>query len=272
MLLYYIHRRMNAAQKLVERFTHFIFQPQYFSEGLEPGVLIYAVGDIHGRNDLLGCLIKKIEADIDELKDKVLISKIKIVFLGDYIDRGHDSRSVIEQLINLRIADADLVFLMGNHEDTMISFMKSSDIGATWGRYGADETLASYGVPKTRSENKEDNWESKRLALHGAMPLTHNEFLNNLELMHIHEPYVFVHAGINPKVALENQKTEDILWIRDAFLKNDTKLPYVVVHGHTPSEKPVWDGRRIGLDTGAYISNKLSAVRLWKDRIYFLST
>lgn len=233
--------------------------------------LIYAIGDVHGRQDLLSSLLTKIRQDMSE-QNYGDIDRTLIIFLGDYIDRGPGSKDVIETVSKLKIAGAELVFLRGNHEAAALEFIHDPNKGANWIQFGGRETLLSYGVTLPRETKDIDDWTPYGKAFAKNISAKHVSFLRSLISYKIEGEYMFVHAGINPSKPAETQSDDEYLWIRDAFLKSMKKLPYIVVHGHTPEARPVWDGRRIGIDTGAYMSNKLTAVRLLKGNVEFLST
>ncbi|NNC38860.1 MAG: serine/threonine protein phosphatase [Hyphomonadaceae bacterium] len=233
--------------------------------------LIYAIGDIHGRQDLLRALIGKIKQDISE-HDHNSIQRTLIIFLGDYIDRGPGSKDVIETISKLKIHGAELIFLRGNHEAAALDFLLDPNKGANWLQFGGRETLASYGVSLPKEVSDVEDWTKYGKAFLKKIPARHMAFLRSLISYKIEGEYMFVHAGINPSKPAEGQSDDEYLWIRDSFLKSMKKLPYIVVHGHTPEVRPVWDGRRIGIDTGAYMSNKLTAVRLLAGNVKFLST
>lgn len=233
--------------------------------------LIYAIGDVHGRYDLLKRLLVLIKKDMVASKSSE-IEKIIIVFLGDYIDRGHQSKDVIETLSQLELKSVELVFLKGNHEAAILDFIENPSTGASWTKFGGRETLSSYGVDIPNSIDTIKDWEGYQRTMIANMPRHHLSFLYDLQSYKIIDEYMFVHAGVDPAVPVQSQTDNEYLWIRDAFLKSMKKLPFIIVHGHTPEPKPVWDGRRIGIDTGAYISNKLTAARLLAGEVVFLST
>ena len=224
-----------------------------------PDWVIWAVGDIHGRSDLVDRLIQAIRADLyaAEAKRKV------VVFLGDYVDRGLDSRGVLNQLINIA-ADPGLEvrFLRGNHEDRMEAFLHDPQVGPSWCDYGGRDTLVSYGVSPPPMRGDASAWAEASRALGEALPDSHRELLVGLENSVSIGDYFFAHAGARPGVALPVQSPEDLLWIRQPFLDHVGLFEQVVVHGHTPTEAVHSDVRRIGVDTGAYATNVLSAVRL----------
>ena len=220
--------------------------------------VIWAVGDIHGRSDLADRLIQAIRADLHGAQT----SRKVVVFLGDAIDRGLDSRGVLNQLCNLA-ADPGLEvhFVRGNHEDRMEAFLRDPEVGPGWCDYGGRDTLLSYGVrPPVQGDS--DAWAEAARALNDALPQSHRDLLASQTASVSIGDYFFVHAGAKPGVALTAQSPHDLMWIRYPFLDHAAPFEQVVVHGHTPSEAVHSDARRIGLDTGAYASNVLSAVRL----------
>ncbi len=234
------------------------------------GVTVYAVGDIHGRADLLRRLSEVIFADAAEEKEPG--HRHAIVFLGDYIDRGFQSRDVIELLSNGMFEGFEARFLKGNHESALLKFLDDATHGPLWAGYGGVETLVSYNVQPPRSRENFEEWEAARLELVRVMPDHHRLFLERLELCLVLGDYAFVHAGLRPGKPLEEQSEKDLLWIRDEFLNDKQSFDSVIVHGHTPISAPHRDFRRIGVDTGAYMSGKLTAVRLRGDDVSFLST
>jgi serine/threonine protein phosphatase 1 len=229
------------------------------------GMRIYAIGDIHGRADLLEGLLTRIDAEAGS-------TRAKLVFLGDYVDRGPDSRSTIDRLLALDPARYDLTFLRGNHEALLLAFLERAETGYAWIQIGGGETLASYGVtPPARSAPPED-YRLVARAFAVALPAAHLAFLRATTLRAQLGDYVFVHAGLRPGLDLERQIETDMLGIRDRFLSDKGRWPFVVVHGHSPSERVFQDARRIGVDTGAYATGRLSAVRLDGASVSFLST
>ncbi len=226
------------------------------------GRLVYAVGDIHGRLDLLRRLIADIIANAAMAGTD---GRPVVVFLGDYVDRGPDSRGVIDQLLQLTKASGfEIHSLMGNHEQAMLWFLDDPKAGRGWVMHGGAETLASYGVTAPSPQASDDDWEAARLALRAALPTDHLTFLLSLELYLEIGDYLFVHAGIKPGVPLHKQAEKDLLWIRDDFLNASYTGDKVVVHGHTPAPEPVFYAGRIGVDTGAYATGLLCAVRLFE--------
>jgi serine/threonine protein phosphatase 1 len=186
-----------------------------------------------------------------------------VVFLGDYVDRGDDSRAVIERIIQLQSDQHfEVRALKGNHDEAFLQFLQDASFGPTWAEYGGMQTLLSYGVAPPLLRSSTEVWEAVRHALGAALPRSHLTFLTSLELMVIYGDYAFVHAGIRKGVALSAQAASDLLWIRDDFLQAKGPFEKVIVHGHTPEAEPFLGVDRVGIDTGAYATGILSAVRL----------
>ncbi len=236
---------------------------------------IYAIGDIHGRYDLLEQLVAAIEQDVTDLPEN---TRVTLVFLGDYIDRGMESRQVVDFLISERLQKFETVFLMGNHEQALLQFRQDLSFGAQWARYGGGETLYSYGITPPKMQGpfggtgSTEAWEETWNLFRTKLPVDHVEFYQSLTHYFSLGDYVFVHAGLRPNRSLEDQSAHDMMWIRDEFLHDAAPFEKVVVHGHTPTDEVFKDYRRIGLDTGAYYSGQLSAARLFGTDIAFLST
>jgi serine/threonine protein phosphatase 1 len=233
------------------------------------GQRVYAVGDVHGRADLLDILLEQISADAETHEGP---DRPALVFLGDYIDRGLQARQVVDRLLGLPKAVFDLHFLRGNHEAALLEFLDRPESGMTWFGLGGAETMFSYGVrvPSPSASPRELRFASR--ALRAAIPHEHLRFFARLEPYVRLGDYLFVHAGLRPGRPLSQQTVEDMLEIRDPFLKSKARWPYVVVHGHSPVEQACRTHRRIALDTGAYATGKLSAVRLDGASVSFLST
>lgn len=226
------------------------------------GTVVWAIGDIHGRLDLLEPLVDAIMADVAETP----ANRTAVIFLGDYIDRGADSRGVVQYLVNLpRDAGIEWRFLKGNHEEAMLNFLEDPTKGATWCEYGGDATLASYGLRLPQLKHKPEAWAHLAADLDHKVTAAERSFLEGLELSVSVGDYFFAHAGARPGVALDQQSARDLMWIRDSFLKSDLEFEKVVVHGHTPTAEVHADGRRVAIDTRAYESGVLSALRLRED-------
>lgn len=217
---------------------------------------IYAIGDIHGQLELLQAALDRIEADGG--KDA------RIVFLGDYTDRGPDSRGVLDLLVRGKVQGRNWIPLKGNHDRMFAMFMQdypANDnqllVGYHWlhERLGGIETLASYGVEvpeRTRIHHV-------HTAARKAIPAEHVEFLKDLPTTYLQDGLLFVHAGIRPGVALQDQVEDDLVWIRQTFLNYPNPHPWLVVHGHTPAKQAEHKGNRVNLDSGAAFGGPLSA-------------
>ncbi|HUT47932.1 MAG TPA: metallophosphoesterase family protein [Alphaproteobacteria bacterium] len=225
------------------------------------GTRVYAVGDIHGRADLLATLRKKIVKDAKKAPKKAGIERKVVVYLGDYIDRGPDSFGVIEMLLDEPLDGFEEVYLKGNHEDYMAKFLIGDGDGLGWLFNGAENTIASYGVePGNWMDFEPEKLRALRAGLFEAIPERHHAFLDRLALRHAEGGYLFVHAGIRPEVPLAAQDDEDLMWIREDFLDSEADHMARVVHGHTISWTPEFLPNRIGIDTGAFVSGVLTAL------------
>jgi serine/threonine protein phosphatase 1 len=234
------------------------------------GVAIYAIGDIHGRLDLLTDLLAQVAADAERHPED---QKRQLVFLGDYIDRGTESRGVIDALLCPGWPGFSRIFLMGNHEDAMLEFLDEKADGVAWLTYGGLETLLSYGIAIRRLPTTVESAAELRETLRAAVPQGHVDFLRRCALSHAEGDYVFVHAGVRPGRPLEQQDQRDLLWIRDEFLRAPGALPgKVVVHGHTICDTPQDLGHRIDIDTGAFVSGRLTCLVLRGTARRFLAT
>ena len=228
------------------------------------GVRVYAIGDIHGRADLLDDVLLKIDADLAVYPG---IRPIQI-FLGDYVDRGPDSCGVLDRLIR-RAQTHEVIFLKGNHELQFLEFLQNPAVLKEWRKYGGLDTLMSYGLTVPLNANAEQ-LAALAAQLADVMPVAHRDFLNRLEASFVCGDYYFVHAGVRPRVPLVFQRQEDLLWIRDEFLQSEDDFGKVVVHGHTPVPKPEFRHNRINIDTGAYATGKLTCLILEEDRRWFI--
>jgi serine/threonine protein phosphatase 1 len=225
---------------------------------------IYAIGDVHGRADLLAVLLDRIDRD---LKSRPIAEPIQ-VFVGDYIDRGPDSRLVIDLLI-ARQRHHKMVFLKGNHEVYAWEFLSDPSLLSDWMKIGAIPTLVSYGV-KPASRVDPQSGQETAIAFRQAMPDSHCRFLEGLSLSFTCGDYFFTHAGVRPGVPLQKQSNEDLLWIRDDFLLHEGEFGMIIVHGHTPAMEPDIRQNRINIDTGAYATGRLTCLVLEADQMSFL--
>ncbi len=234
---------------------------------LPAGLRVYAIGDIHGRADLLVQMLHLIEADRQGFH-----GDIKVIFLGDYIDRGHLSQQVLETLIHLAKTNSAVEFIRGNHEDVMVRLFRDHSVVPGWFHYGGLQTLRSYGIDVPNATQDFDDMFRLRRQLEQKMPDEHKYFVNGLQHMLRYGDYVFTHAGVHPGRALDKQDTHHLMWIREPFLSSDKDLGFTVVHGHSIRLKPEIQTSRIGIDTGAYATGRLTCLVLEGDTRRFLST
>ncbi len=223
---------------------------------LPEGQRIYAIGDIHGRADLLDEVTRVIAAHA--ARDPA--SEIMTIFLGDYVDRGPDSKGVLDRL-STGAFPTPVIALLGNHELMMLEFLADPDAGARWGANGGLETLHSYGLDVRQFRTGRGLSEMAR-AFRETLPEAHLTFLRSLRTSFSSGDYFFCHAGVRPGVPLEKQVQHDLLWIREEFLSFEKSHGKVIVHGHTPCMKPDVRANRINLDTGAYVSGLLTCLVL----------
>ena len=219
-------------------------------------VRIYAIGDIHGRLDLLNELLARITSDIALRPTATPL----YVFLGDYIDRGPSSRETIDRLIE-HGATHESVFLKGNHELIAIKCLSDPGLFDQWLRLGGLETLVSYGVPAETLANGKQIAELQS-AFHSALPQAHFRFFRDLKNSFECGDFFFAHAGVRPNVELSRQKENDLLWIRGEFLSSKDDFGKIVVHGHTPTREIEVGPNRINIDTGAFATGRLSCLVL----------
>jgi serine/threonine protein phosphatase 1 len=228
------------------------------------GRRIYAVGDIHGRADLLAETLARIDKDLNERPIKASTE----IFLGDYIDRGPQSRQVIDLLIARRRI-RNVVLLKGNHEACALQFLEEPNLLPAWKDVGGTNTLLSYGVTPARSADSTLAYETAK-AFHRAMPAIHRNFLRGLALSFTCGDFFFVHAGVRPGIPLQTQAQQDLLWIREDFLLYEETFSKIIVHGHTPVYEPDIQPNRINIDTGAYATGKLTCLVLEELEMSFL--
>jgi serine/threonine protein phosphatase 1 len=221
------------------------------------GYRLYAIGDVHGRDDLLAELLASIDADSASRGT----AKRVLVFLGDLIDRGASSAEVVERLRSYKPAGTRLVFLAGNHEEVLLRIIDGeSRLVADWLRFGGAECLLSYGADPQRLRKMTP--ERAVEVIRAAIPAAHIEFLRTFDDTFRAGDYLFVHAGIRPGVPLAEQAPADLRWIREPFLTDSAEHGFLVVHGHTIRETVELCVNRIGIDTGAYRTGVLTAVGL----------
>jgi serine/threonine protein phosphatase 1 len=221
---------------------------------LPEGVRVYAVGDVHGRADLLEQVFAQIDADLAAYPR----CKPLQIFLGDYIDRGPSSREVIERLIT-RSRTHRMVCLKGNHESYVSDFLQDPSTLPDWRALGGLQTLMSYGLKPSINPDAAQQVELAQ-ALDTVLPKQHRQFLRGLPRSFSCGDFFFVHAGVRPGVPLAEQREEDLLWIRDDFLVCEDDFGKIVVHGHTPVSEPDIRPNRINIDTGAYATGRLTCL------------
>ena len=226
---------------------------------LPPGRRVYAIGDIHGCAAQLASLHAKIA---DDLAQRPIASAL-LLHIGDYVDRGVDTKGVIDRLVDgSPIPGTEMVNLMGNHENTMIEALNGERAAATdWLFTGGRPSLKSYGVDP---DSPRETWRQH-------VPDSHMRFLRELKLMHREGEYVFVHGGVRPGVPLEQQARDDVLRMRQPFLYSEMKFGAVVVHGHSPVKAPVVRHNRIAIDTGAVFGGEMTCLVLENDQLGFLT-
>ncbi|MDH3233100.1 MAG: serine/threonine protein phosphatase [Alphaproteobacteria bacterium] len=232
------------------------------------GTRVYAIGDIHGRLDLL----ERLHATIREDAAAAQSPRNLVVYLGDYVDRGLNSRDVIDQLIEGPLGDFETICLKGNHEAMMLEFLDDSSIGPSWMAIGGNATLLSYGVTMPGGIATPAGYDQIQEDLKSKLPATHVEFLTSLRPQHSEGDYHFVHAGVRPGRPLANQVERDLIWIREPFLSSDAWHGKMVVHGHSIEWDPEIFENRIGIDTAAYASGRLTCLVLWgKERAFLMA-
>lgn len=230
------------------------------------GVRIYAIGDIHGRLDLLKILFHRISAD---LAIRPTVRPI-FVFLGDYIDRGPSSRGTIDGLIELGRSQ-EAVFLKGNHEALALRCLTDRSLFDQWLRLGGLETLISYGISRTLLGQPKKIVEIQA-AFHEALPKQHFRFFRDFLTSYVCGDFYFVHAGVKPNVSLATQKEADLLWIRDEFLSSTEDFGKIIVHGHTPTREIEVHSNRVNIDTGAFATGRLSCLVIERSELSSIDT
>jgi serine/threonine protein phosphatase 1 len=227
------------------------------------GMRVYAIGDLHGRADLLARLFSEIDADLKAHPAPQAVH----VFLGDYIDRGPDSRGVLDLLV-ARSQSHATIFLRGNHEVLLEGFLLNPESFVMWRDVGGIDTLQSYGImPPSNPDAAEQMMLAKRLT--EVLPPSHRQFFRNLKRSLSCGDFFFVHAGVRPGVPLSQQADEDLFWIRDEFLNSQGSFGKIIVHGHNPVMEVEFHSNRINIDTGAFVTGRLSCLRIESDDALF---
>lgn len=233
-----------------------------------PDMRVYAIGDIHGRLDLLRELVARV---IEDARLRGAVDQLQVVLLGDLVDRGPHSAGVVDLVIRLNKAWPAFTCLMGNHEE-VFQMALCGDMGALqfFTRIGGRETLLSYGIEESLVDGDDDERLHARML--ECVPPAHRHFIATLPHQLTIGDYIFVHAGIRPGVAMEEQRPRDLHWIREEFLRCEERHPGMVVHGHNITEFVDEQRNRIGIDTGAYASGRLTAIGLEGTDRWYLST
>ncbi|MFM7027533.1 MAG: metallophosphoesterase [Chakrabartia sp.] len=246
-----------------------ISAPLSSRHALPPGERAYAIGDVHGRIDLLDALIAQIDAD-NKARGK---ADCWLIFLGDLIDKGPHSRAVIERALELSASPRACIFLMGNHEELLLRLWTGDARAADpFLTYGGIACLQSYGLDAPESQITKLDGKEVVAAVRDHVPETHIRFLKKFAPICQMGDYAFVHAGARPGIALADQDPLDLRWIRGDFTRSKADFGAMIVHGHTIVKTPEIRSNRIGIDTGAYASGRLTALGLQGQDRWFLST
>lgn len=258
---------MNAFSMPVRNLLNLVANRRPQVRSVPAGRRVYAVGDIHGRLDLLERLLGAIETDSAARG----AAEVLVVFLGDLVDRGPDSRGVVERLMAYRDGPVNTRFLMGNHEEVFLRALDGDTKALKFlVRIGGRATILSYGIAE--EEYQRLDFDQLSEALRACVPAEHIAFLSGFEEWVEVGDYLFVHAGVRPGIDLERQRVSDLRWIRDDFLLHRDDFGKMVVHGHSITEDADIRGNRIGIDTGAFQSGRLTAIGLEGTERWFLST
>jgi serine/threonine protein phosphatase 1 len=232
------------------------------------GTRVYAIGDIHGCSDLFRTLVARV---IEDAQVRGSTEELRVILLGDLVDRGPDSKGVIDLAIKLSSAWSKFSILMGNHEEVFLQALSGDPAAIRFFlRIGGRETLLSYGIDADLIDR--DNEELLHAAMLRAIPESHRDFLAGLQHSIVVGDYLFVHAGIRPGVPLEEQKRSDFHWIRDEFLRHEDRHSHVVIHGHSIAQFVDEQPNRIGIDTGAYATGRLTAIGLEDTSRWYINT
>ncbi len=223
------------------------------------GQRVYVIGDIHGCLELLNQLHHSI---LEDAQDAFAVNKrVTVLYLGDYIDRGLRSSEVIDCMVGNWPKEIEPVFLRGNHEATLLNFLNDPEVLNAWRNFGGVETLHSYGVDVSILRQA-DGVQRIQQDFKQRIPSDHLRFYQTLKTTAMIGDYFFVHAGVRPGVSLNQQKEDDLLWIREEFLDSRRFHGKVIVHGHSPSEQAEIWSNRINVDTGAYLTGRLTCLVL----------
>jgi serine/threonine protein phosphatase 1 len=244
--------------------------PQSFH--VPDGVRVYAIGDMHGRVDLLRKLHDMIRVDVHESRFDARPLHPVVIYLGDYLDRGDHCRELIDLLLDDPLKGLTAFHLRGNHEQKVLEFLVDTDIGSDWIFWGGDATLRSYGADIEDPRFGQQGWDWLQDEFRQCLPARHLEFLKKTLTSHTIGDYFFVHAGVKPDIPLSEQVSKDMLWIRGEFLDSKQDFGKKIVHGHTIVDDVDIRPNRIAIDTGAWRTNKLSCLVLERDQLHLLQT
>ena len=241
-------------------------RPEQRPAEIPQGLRVYAIGDVHGRADLLASVHEKIVADA---RSSARLEK-RVVYLGDYVDRGPSSREVLEMLMSAPLAEFAATHLMGNHEALLLQFLDDAACGPEWLAIGGLATLLSYGVGMAGDASMERKLLAAQHEFRERLPKAHRKFLTRLRMHASIGDYFFAHAGVRPGIPLDQQSDTDLIWIRGEFLGSTSFHGKIVVHGHSYKTEPELLPNRIGIDTGAYATGRLTCLVLEGQDIRFL--
>jgi serine/threonine protein phosphatase 1 len=225
---------------------------------------LYVIGDLHGRLDLLDRMVNEIDHDLKKFPTGSCLT----VTVGDHVDRGPSSRSVVDRLAHNPFP-TEFIALRGNHDGMLEEFLQDPSVADVWRRLGGLETLHSYGV-QIKDVMQGKNYEAASETLRTSLPRSHLKFFSSLRKCLSVGRYFLCHAGVRPGIPLSKQRSEDLLWIREPFLHSNIDFGKIVVHGHTPVWKPEVLPNRINIDTGAYITGRLTCAVLEPNEVRFL--
>lgn len=214
-------------------------------------------------------LLRMIVADD---REREAVERRILIFLGDYVDRGAESRGVIDRLLTGLPEGFEPIRLKGNHEHIMLRALVEPLTVGMWIANGGGQTMMSYGVIRDDEAGVQIRPQQMSAALAEALPPEHLQFLRTLPISIVFGDYLFVHGGVRPGVALDAQDDEDCLFIREPFLSHRGSFGKMVIHGHTPVREPEVRSNRIGIDTGAFYTGRLTALRLEGETRGFLAT
>ena len=226
---------------------------------------IYAIGDVHGCFDFQVQLEQKIIEDGIELSGEKLI-----IYLGDLVDRGENSAAVIEHCQTPLPDGFKRICICGNHDQAFLEFVENPKMTSEWMQFGGDKTLGSYGLDVEHFKSLKLGAKDFAELVQQSIPPYHVQFLREMPVALVTPKVIFVHAGMRPGLAFDKHTDEDFMWVRQEFLIEKRATDKIIVHGHTPSDKPILGPGRVGIDTGAYAGGTLTALKLVPGKIEFL--